>query len=108
MGMQINTNIAALNTYRNLTSNQNSLNSSLERLSSGLRINRAADDAAGLVISEGLRSEAGGTRVAIRNAQDGIALAQTADGALEEVHAMLQRMRDLSVQAGSTATMDED
>ncbi len=74
---------------------------SLEKLSSGFRINRAGDDAAGLVISEALRSQVGGLKVAVRNAQDGISVVQTAEGALTEVHAMLQRMRDLAVQAGN-------
>ena len=101
MGMQINTNIAALNSYRNLSNTQNDLSKSLEKLSSGLRINRAADDAAGLAISEGLRSQVGGLTVAARNAQDGICVIQTAEGALTEVHSILQRMRDLAVQAGN-------
>ena len=101
MGMQINTNIAALNSYRNLSTTQNDLSKSLEKLSSGLRINRAADDAAGLAISEGLRSQVGGLTVAARNAQDGISVIQTAEGSLTEVHSILQRMRDLAVQAGN-------
>lgn len=101
MGMQINNNIAANNSYRNLTNTQNDLSKSLEKLSSGLRINRAADDAAGLAISEGLRSQVGGLTVAARNAQDGISVIQTAEGALTEVHSILQRMRDLAVQAGA-------
>ena len=101
MGMQINTNLAANNTYRNLNSTQNDLSKSLEKLSSGLRINRAADDAAGLAISEGLRSQVGGLTVAARNAQDGISVVQTAEGALTEVHSILQRVRDLAVQAGN-------
>jgi flagellin len=101
MGMQINTNLAANNTYRNLNSTQNDLSKSLEKLSSGLRINRAADDAAGLAISEGLRSQVGGLTVAARNAQDGISVVQTAEGGLTEVHSILQRVRDLAVQAGN-------
>lgn len=101
MGMQINTNIAANNSYRNLSITQNDLSKSLEKLSSGLRINRAADDAAGLAISEGLRSQVGGLTVAARNAQDGISVIQTAEGALTEVHSILQRVRDLAVQAGN-------
>lgn len=101
MGMQINTNIAANNSYRNLSATQNDLSKSLEKLSSGLRINRAADDAAGLAISEGLRSQVGGLTVAARNAQDGISVIQTAEGALTEVHSILQRVRDLAVQAGN-------
>lgn len=101
MGMQINTNIAANNSYRNLTNTQNDLSKSLEKLSSGLRINRAADDAAGLAISESLKSQEGGLAVASRNAQDGISVIQTAEGSLSEVHTILQRMRDLAVQAGN-------
>ncbi|CAH0214301.1 MULTISPECIES: flagellin [unclassified Microbacterium] len=101
MGMQINTNVSALNAYRNLSSTQNDVSKSLEKLSSGLRINRAADDAAGLAISEGLRSQVNGLNVAARNAQDGISVIQTAEGALTEVHSILQRVRDLAVQAGN-------
>ncbi|MBP1300471.1 flagellin [Curtobacterium sp. 1310] len=101
MGMSINTNLSALNTYRNLNSTQNDLSKSLEKLSTGLRINRAADDAAGLTISEGLKSQVGGLTVAARNAQDGISVVQTAEGGLTETHSILQRMRDLAVQAGN-------
>ncbi|GGM51910.1 flagellin N-terminal helical domain-containing protein [Microbacterium saperdae] len=101
MGLQIATNVSALNSYRNLSANQNDVSKSLEKLSSGLRINRAADDAAGLAISEGLRSQVNGLNVAARNAQDGISVIQTAEGALTEVHSILQRVRDLAVQAGS-------
>lgn len=101
MGMQINNNLAANNAYRNLSVTQNDLSKSLEKLSSGLRINRAADDAAGLAISEGLRSQVGGMTVAARNAQDGISVIQTAEGGLTEVHSILQRVRDLAVQAGN-------
>jgi flagellin len=101
MGMQINTNIAANNSYRNLTNTQNDLSKSLEKLSSGLRINRAADDAAGLAVSEGLKSQVGGLTVAARNAQDGISVIQTAEGSLTEVHSILQRVRDLAVQSGN-------
>ena len=107
MGMQINTNVSALNAYRNLSNTQNDLSKSLEKLSSGLRINRAADDAAGLAISEGLRSQIGGLNVAARNAQDGISVIQTAEGALTEVHSILQRMRDLAVQAGNDSNNEE-
>ncbi|MCT1606249.1 flagellin [Nesterenkonia massiliensis] len=99
--MQINTNVAALNAHRNLSNTQNALSSSLEKLSSGLRINRAADDAAGLSISEGLRSQVNGLAVAARNAQDGISVIQTAEGSLSEAHSILQRVRDLTVQAGN-------
>ncbi|GGL71206.1 flagellin [Curtobacterium sp. Csp1] len=101
MGMSINTNLSALNTYRNLNSTQNDLSKSLEKLSTGLRINRAADDASGLTISEGLKSQVGGLTVAARNAQDGISVVQTAEGGLTETHSILQRMRDLAVQAGN-------
>ncbi|MDQ1113061.1 flagellin [Microbacterium testaceum] len=101
MGLQIATNVGALNAYRNLSSNQNDVSKSLEKLSSGLRINRAADDAAGLAISEGLRSQVNGLNVAARNAQDGISVIQTAEGGLTEVHSILQRVRDLAVQAGN-------
>jgi flagellin len=107
MGMQINTNVSALNAYRNLASTQNDLSKSLEKLSSGLRINRAADDAAGLAISEGLRSQVNGLNVAARNAQDGISVIQTAEGSLTEVHSILQRMRDLAVQAGNDSNNAE-
>lgn len=107
MGMQINTNLAALNAHRNLSNTQNDLAKSLEKLSSGLRINRAADDAAGLAISEGLRSQVNGLNVAARNAQDGISVIQTAEGALSEVHSILQRMRDLTVQAGNGSNSTE-
>lgn len=98
MGLRINQNTDAFNSYRNLSVTQGQLSKSLEKLSSGFRINRAADDAAGLAISEGLRSQVGGLKVAVRNAQDGISVAQTAEGALTEVHSMLQRMNDLAVQ----------
>src|SRR5690349_23576405 len=98
MGLRINQNIDAANSYRNLSVTQGQMSKSLEKLSSGFRINRAADDAAGLAISEGLRSQVGGLKVGARNAQDGVSLVQTAEGALTEVHSMLQRMNDLSVQ----------
>ncbi|MCA0437329.1 MAG: flagellin FliC [Actinobacteria bacterium] len=101
MGLQINTNIGALNAYRNLSGTQGAMQSSLEKLSSGLRINRAADDAAGLAISEKLRGQVNGLNQASRNAQDGISMVQTAEGALDEVHSMLQRMRTLAVQASN-------
>lgn len=101
MALSINQNIMAMNSYRNLTSTQNGLGKSLEKLSSGFRINRAADDAAGLGISEGLRAQVHGSKQAVRNAQDGISLVQTAEGALNEVHSMLQRMRTLAVQGAN-------
>jgi flagellin len=106
MALTINNNIAAMNAYRNLSATQNDLSSSLEKLSSGFRINRAADDAAGLAISEGLRAQVGGLKVAVRNAQDGISVVQTAEGALTETHAILQRMRDLAVQASNTGAVN--
>ena len=99
--MRINQNIGAFNAYRNLTVTNGAMSKSLEKLSSGFRINRAGDDAAGLVRSEGLRAEVGGTKQAIRNAQDGVSFVQTAEGALNEVHSILQRMRDLAVSAAS-------
>jgi len=108
MGLRINNNIAAQNAYRNLSVTDGQMSKSLEKLSSGYRINRAADDAAGLSISEGLRSQIGGLKVAVRNAQDGISVVQTAEGALTETHSILQRMRDLSVQASSTGSQDTD
>ncbi len=101
MGLRINQNIAAQNSYRNLSINDGQMSKSLEKLSSGFRINRAADDAAGLAISEGLRSQVGGLKVASRNAQDGVSVVQTAEGALTETHAILQRMRDLAVQSAN-------
>jgi flagellin len=101
MGLRINQNIAAQNAYRNLSVTDGQMSKALEKLSSGFRINRAADDAAGLAISEGLRSQVGGLKVGVRNAQDGVSVAQTAEGALTEVHTMLQRMNDLSVQYNS-------
>ncbi|NYD24579.1 flagellin [Kineococcus aurantiacus] len=106
MGLRINTNTAALNSYRNLQATDKALNSSLEKLSSGLRINRAADDAAGLVVSEGLRAQIGGLSTAARNAQDGVNYVQIADGALSTVGDMLTRMRDLAVQASNVTTDD--
>ncbi|GMA41066.1 flagellin [Mobilicoccus caccae] len=108
MGLQINTNVAALNAYRNLNGTQGSMQTSLERLSSGLRINRAADDAAGLAISEKLRSQVSGLNQAQANAQDGVSLIQTAEGALNETHAILQRMRTLAVQSSSDTNTDDD
>ena len=108
MGLRINQNIAAQNAYRNLSITDGQMSKSLEKLSSGYRINRAADDAAGLSISEGLRSQVGGLKVAVRNAQDGISVAQTAEGALNEVTSILQRMRDLSVQAANGGSNDAE
>jgi flagellin len=102
--MRINQNISAMNTYSRLTAANTSKSNSLAKLSSGLRINRAGDDAAGLAISEKMRGQIGGLKQAIRNAQDGISLIQTAEGALTETHSMLQRMRELTVQAQNTGT----
>jgi len=108
MSLRINQNIDALNSYRNLSVTQGQMSKSLEKLSSGYRINRAADDAAGLAISEGLRAQVGGLKVAVRNAQDGISVVQTAEGALTETHSILQRMRDLAVQASNGGANDVD
>jgi flagellin len=99
--MRINNNVMAFNASRNLNLSNASLGKSLEKLSSGYRINRAGDDAAGLVISQKLRAEISGLQQATRNSQDGISFVQTAEGALTEVHNMLNRMRDLSVQAAN-------
>jgi flagellin len=108
VSLTVNTNVGALSTFRNLSVTDGRMTGSLEKLSSGLRINRAADDAAGLAISEGLRAQIGGARVALRNAQDGIAVAQTAEGALAETHDILHRMRDLSVQAANSGGLTDD
>jgi flagellin len=107
MGLRINTNVEAFNAYRNLTSTSNGLGKSLERLSSGMRINRAADDAAGLSISENLKSQINGFQRASSNAQDGISLLQTAEGALNETTNLLQRVRDLAVQSANVGANDQ-
>jgi flagellin len=106
--MRINHNIAALNTYRQLSFNNTQASKNMEKLSSGLRINRAGDDAAGLAISEKMRGQIRGLEQAARNAQDGISLIQTAEGALNETHAILQRMRELAVQAANDTATDDD
>lgn len=106
--MRINQNTLATNAYRNLSTNNTSLGKSLEKLSSGMRINRAADDASGLVISQNLRAQVGGLRQATRNAQDGISVVQTAEGALSEVHNILGRIRDLAVQSANSGSNDAD
>ena len=106
--MIINHNISALNTYRQLTVNNNASSKSLEKLSSGYRINRAGDDAAGLAISEKMRGQIRGLNMASKNAQDGISLIQTAEGALNETHSILQRMRELAVQASNGTNTNED
>ncbi|MBU5312710.1 flagellin [Tissierella carlieri] len=105
--MRINNNIPALNTHRLLNVNTDSLQKSLERLSSGKRINRASDDAAGLAISQKMEAQVRGLRQASRNSLDGVSCIQTAEGALNEVHEMLQRMRELSVQ-GANGVYEED
>jgi flagellin len=110
MGLRIQNNVEAFNTHRQLTTTSTAAAKSMEKLSSGYRINRAADDAAGLAISEKMRGQIGGLAQAQRNAQDGISLVQTAEGALTEVHSMLQRVRDLKVQFnnGTNSTDDKD
>jgi flagellin len=109
MSLRINTNVEAFNAHRNLSSTSDKIAKSMERLSSGLRINRASDDAAGLAISEKMRGQIGGLDQAKRNAQDGISLVQTAEGALTEVHSILQRVRTLAVQYqnGTVGTDDK-
>lgn len=106
MSLRINTNVGALNAYGNLSANQASLQAAFEKLSSGLRINKAADDAAGLSISQGLTSQINGLTQAVRNAQDGTNVAQIADGALATVQKILQRQRDLAVQAANGGSQD--
>ncbi len=108
MSMTINTNVSSLNAQRNATTTQSSLATSLQRLSSGLRVNSAKDDAAGLAIADRMNAQIKGINVAVRNANDGISLAQTAEGALSTVTDVLQRMRELAVQAqnGSNGTSD--
>jgi flagellin len=110
MSTVINTNDTAIVAQRNLAQTGVAFGKSVEKLGSGLRINRASDDAAGLAISEKLRSQVKGYNMAVRNVQDGISLAQTGEGALNEVHGMLQRMRELAVQAsnGTLAQADRD
>ncbi|AHL71053.1 flagellin [Bacillus xiamenensis] len=106
--MRINHNIAALNTLNRLSANNGAGQKNMEKLSSGLRINRAGDDAAGLAISEKMRGQIRGLEMASKNAQDGISLIQTAEGALTETHAILQRMRELTVQAGNVGTQQTE
>ncbi|ALS26095.1 flagellin [Paenibacillus sp. 32O-W] len=108
MSMYINTNVAAINAHRNLGANNTTMGKTMEKLSSGYRINRAADDAAGLAISEKMRFQINGLNQAQRNAQDGISLLQTAEGALTEVHAMLQRMNTLANQSANGTYATED
>ncbi|WP_280769569.1 flagellin [Salipaludibacillus daqingensis] len=106
--MIINNNIPAMNTHRQMGINQNSMQNSMEKLSSGMRINRAGDDAAGLAISEKMRAQINGLDQASRNAQDGISMIQTAEGALDETHSILQRMRELAVQSANDTNVDVD
>ena len=108
MGLRINTNVAAMNAARTLSQSTKALNSSLERMSSGLRINRASDDAAGLAIAEGFRSNVRGSQVAQRNAQDGVSMVQTAEGSLSETGNILQRIRELAVQASNGTQSDDN
>jgi len=107
MSLRINTNVAALNAYNNLSTNQSKLESAFSQLSSGLRINRAADDASGLAISQNLTSQINGMTQAVSNANDAINVTQIADGALGTVQDILQRMRTLVVQAGNTGSQDQ-
>lgn len=106
--MIINTNLSAMNAYNNLNKTNNDLSKSLERLSSGLRINRAADDAAGLAISQTMQAQVNGLDQATRNSQDGISLIQTAEGGLNEIQSMLQRMRELTIQASNSTYSASD
>jgi flagellin len=106
--MRIQHNIAALNTHRALTGNNNAASKNLEKLSSGYQINRAGDDAAGLAISEKMRGQISGLDMASKNANDSISLIQTAEGALNETHAILQRQRELAVQSANDTNTDED
>ncbi len=106
--MRINTNVSSLNAWRNLSSTDGAMSKNLERLSSGYRINRAGDDVAGLAISENMRAQIKGLNQAVKNAQDGISLLQTAEGSLNEVHSMLHRMRELAVQSANGTLQPED
>ena len=106
--MRINNNIMAMNTHRQLSINNQAAAKSIEKLSSGYRINRAGDDAAGLAISEKMRAQIRGLNMASKNAQDGISLIQTAEGALQETQAILQRMRELAVQSANDTNVDVD
>jgi flagellin len=108
MGLRINQNVAAMNSYRNLSVTDGQMSKSLEKLSSGFRINRAGDDAAGLAISEKLRGQVNGLNKASENAQNAISLIQTAEGGLSEQHSILQRMRELTVQSGSDTNTADD
>ena len=106
MGLQINTNVTALNALRNLTNVNNAVSASTERLSSGLRINRASDDPAGLIISESLRAQIDGLNQAISNSQDASNVIKTADGGLSQVNSLLRNIRQLAVHAANTGVND--
>src|SRR5690625_2191335 len=106
--MSINHNISAINTHRQMGANNNAVSKSLEKLSSGFQINRAGDDAAGLAIAEKMRAQIRGLDMATKNAQDGISLIQTAEGALQETHSILQRMRELAVQSANDTNRSEE
>ena len=108
MSLRIQNNVEAFNAHRQLTATSSKAAKAMERLSSGYRVNRASDDAAGLAISEKMRSQIGGVAQAQRNAQDGVSLVQTAEGALTEVHSMLQRVRDLKVQSQNDTLNSDD
>ncbi|MBQ3644661.1 MAG: hypothetical protein II961_08705 [Candidatus Riflebacteria bacterium] len=108
MSLRINSNVTAMTAHGNLVTNDSRLSNSIEKLSSGLRINRAADDAAGLTISEKLKTQIRGIARAQQNVQDGISLIQTAEGALNETHSMLQRMRELAIQSGNDTLTTTD
>ncbi|NOQ46692.1 MAG: flagellin FliC [Desulfobulbaceae bacterium] len=108
MALVVNTNVASLNAQRNLNSSQMSLNKSMQRLSSGMRINSAKDDAAGLAISDRMTSQIRGLNQAVRNANDGISMSQTAEGALQETTNLLQRMREISVQSANDTNTTAD
>src|SRR5689334_2270802 len=107
MGLQINTNVTAINALRNLTNVSNSVSSSIEKLSSGLRINRGADDPAGLIISENLRAQIDGLNQAISNSQDATNVIKTAEGGLTEVNGLLRNIRQLAVHAANTGVNDQ-
>ena len=108
MALTVNTNVASLNTQRNLNNSSNSLTTSMQRLSTGSRINSAKDDAAGLQIANRLTSQVNGLGVAVKNSNDGISMAQTAEGALQQSTNLLQRMRDLALQSSNGSNSDSE
>ena len=108
MALTVQTNVSSLSAQRNLYKNQAALNNSINRLSSGLRVNTAADDAAGLAVSESMKAQIRSYTVAERNAADGVSMAQTAEGALGQVHDIMGRMRELAMQAGNGSLSDTD